>query len=280
MRLVAGAAELVLAPETGGAIAGWTIAGVPILRPANPDAIDARGHACYPLVPFSNRVAHRRFSFAGVEHELPALLGGWAIHGAGWQLAWEACGASMHLDYPGGTLWPFAFRAEQAFDLQPHALRVTLRVTNTHSAPAPAAIGLHPFFPRKTDTTLRFHADRVWQNGADMIPVANTPVPAAWDFTACGPLGNAEIDNCFAGWNGEAVLAWPDRGQALRIAATPPFGHLVVFVPRERDFVAIEPVSNMNDALNRMETPGHGMVVLQPGETLEGQISMTIETLR
>ena len=130
MKLTAGTAELILAPQTGGSVVSWTIAGQPILRHANPEATDARGNACYPLVPFSNRVAGRRFSFAGQTYELPALLGEWAIHGAGWQCAWTAeaishWDATLTLDYPGGTLWPFAFRATQRFELESDRLLVT-----------------------------------------------------------------------------------------------------------------------------------------------------------
>lgn len=280
MKLLSGDAELLLAPETGGSVVSWTIAGRPILRAANTDAIDARGNACYPLVPFSNRVANRRFSFAGQDYELPALLGGWAIHGAGWQCAWTPGDQGMALDYPGGVLWPFAFRAEQDFDLGPTSLSITMRITNTHDAPAPAAIGLHPFFFRDAATRLQVTARSVWQNGGDQIPVANTAVPSVWDFSTERELADVEIDNCFAGWDGTASLTWPDRHERVRIHATAPLRHLVIYVPHGMPFTAIEPVSNMNDGLNHMNTADdHGMAVLAPGETLEGRITMIVEPL-
>ena len=280
MKINSGDAELVLAPEMGGAVVSWTVAGRPMFRPANPAARDARQHSCYPLVPFSNRVAHRRFTFAGQTHVLPALLGEWAIHGAGWQCAWDAASDAMTLDYPGGELWPFAFFAEQHFDLQPMSLAVTMRITNRADRPAPAAIGLHPFFPRDAATRLQVNVGSVWQAGADKIPVANTKVPAEWDFSAERALGEVDIDNCFAGWDGSATLVWPDRRERLVIRATPPLRHLVIYVPQGQSFTAIEPVSNMNDGLNHMDgTDDHGIAVLRPGETLEGRIVMTVEEL-
>lgn len=279
MRLAAGNAELVLAPEQGGSVVSWTIGGRPVFRAANPDATDARQNACYPLVPFSNRVANRRFPFAGQTYELPALLGEWAIHGAGWQCAWTMQGSTMMLDYPGGPLWPFAFHAEQHFDLSPTGLVVTMRITNRHPSPAPAAIGLHPFFFRNAVTRLKVDVSSVWQAGADKIPVVRIPVPPEWDFTTERALGHADIDNCFAGWTGPVVLTWPDRHERLVMTATPGvFGHLVIYVPDEQSFTAIEPVSNMNDGLNHMNSnDDHGIVVLAPGETLEGRISMHVE---
>lgn len=280
MRLTSGQAVLELAPEMGGAVASWTIAGQPIFRPADPLATDARNHACYPLVPFSNRVAGRRFSFAGQTYELPALLGAWAIHGAGWQCKWTVDGNSLRLSYPGGDLWPFAFDAEQHFDLGPSSLAVTMRITNRHHAPAPAALGLHPFFPRDAATRMQVDVGSVWRSDSNKIPVAEIPVPDAWNFTAERELADADIDHCFARWDGEASLVWPQRNQRLRISASLPFRHLVIYVPWGQGFTAIEPVSNMNDGLNHMNaSTNHGMAVLASGETLAGVIKMTVETL-
>lgn len=280
MRLVAGEAELVVAPETGGAVVSWTIGGRPIFRPANPTATDARDHACYPLVPFSNRVANRRFSFAGQSYALPDLLAGWAIHGAGWQCAWTRKGSAIELTYPGGALWPFAFDAEQVFDLTPTSLSMVMRITNRHDAPAPAALGLHPFFPRDDATLLQVACGAVWLGDADMIPHARTAVPAEWDFSTARPLGGVGIDNCFAGWDGKAVLTWPQRGERVVIQGSANLGHLVIYVPRGQAFAAIEPVGNMTDGLNRMDSErDHGMTVLAPGERLEAWITMTVEGL-
>lgn len=280
MKITAGSAELVLAPEMGGSVVSWSIGGQPMFRYANPQATVARMQSCYPLVPFSNRVADGRFQFAGCDYTLPVLLGPWAIHGAGWQLPWTARASSLWLDYPGGTLWPFAFQAEQHFDLTPQGLSVTLRITNRHSGTAPAAIGLHPFFPRGPDTQLQVKAAGVWLSNAHKIPERLAALPAEWDFSAARPLGDVDIDHCFAGWDGTFVVTWPKRRQRLRVSATTPFGHLVVYVPRGQDFIAIEPVSNMNDGLNHMNTTDdHGMRILAPGESLSGTINMVAESL-
>jgi aldose 1-epimerase len=249
-----------------------------MFRPADPLATDARDHACYPLVPFSNRVANRRFTFAGQTHELPALLGDWAIHGAGWQLPWTPEGNTLNLSYPGGTLWPFAFDAEQIFDLRNNGLSVTMRVTNRHTAPAPAAIGLHPFFPRDAATRVQLETATVWQNDANKIPTTEIPTPDIWNFATERELADVDIDHCFAGWNGHAAIAWPQQRLRLTITATEPFRHLVFYVPWGRAFTAIEPVANMNDGLNHMDgVTDHGMHILAPGETLEGRIDMIVE---
>jgi aldose 1-epimerase len=280
MRFTAGSAELVLAPEMGGAVVSWTIAGRPIFRDANPAATVSREHACYPLVPFSNRVGGRAFSFNGARYTLPALIGEWAIHGAGWQCAWQLAGDMMTLDYPGGELWPFAFQASQRFELAADSLTVTMRLTNRHHDVAPAAIGLHPFFHRDADSALQTSAGSVWLAGQDQIPTHAAAVPAEWDFSTTRAIADAAIDHCFSGWSGEALLTWPERREFVRIVATSPLQHLVLYVPRGQNFIAIEPVSNMTDGLNHMNTnDDHGMAVLAPGWSLEGSITMTMEAL-
>ncbi len=280
MRLTCGKAVLEAAPERGGAIRSWTIDGVAILRttPAGEDHV--RRQACYPLIPFSNRIAGHRFSFRGVSHAVPVLMDGYSIHGAAWQCAWRAEGDTMRLEYPGGDLWPFAFDALQRLDLREDGLTVTLSITNRHDGPAPAALGLHPFFARTPDMTLQFAASSVWRNGADMIPTENTPVPPEWDFSQARSPGSTATDNCFAGWQGMAEIAWPEHGLRLVMTAGAPFGHIVVYTPPQYPFVAVEPVSNMNDGINRMDqNVDHGMAVLAPGETLEGVIDMAVHPL-
>ena len=280
MRLVSGGAELVCNPQLGGTIVSWKVDGVSLFRPVTTEADTVRGQGCYPLVPFSNRVAGRAFHFAGQRYELPDLMNGYAIHGAAWQLPWRQDGASMKVDYPGGALWPFAFAAEQRFALSDRALEVTMRVTNRHDRPAPLALGLHPYFPRTPEMTLQFAATSVWLNGEGMIPTANVQVPSEWDFTTPRRPGEVYADNCFAGWHRSAVVTWPEHRTALTITADKLYRHAVVYLPRNAAFFALEPVSNMNDGLNRMDQHvDHGMAVLAPGDTLEGVIRFAVTVL-
>ena len=276
MRITAGDAELILAPETGGAVVSWTIAGQPIFRAANPQAQGSRDHACYPLFPFSNRIAHRRFSWDGQTYELPALIAPWAIHGAAWKRAWRGEGRAMILDYEPSELWPFAFRAEQHFDLRPDRLTMALCITNTDSKPVPCAIGIHPFFWRDEATCLHLPVQSVWVPDADKIPTHKAPLPAEFDFRTERALGQADIDHCFSDWDGHAEIIWPSRGQKLTMTASAPLHHVVFYTPRNRPFFALEPVSNRNDALNHMDEADNGMVVLAPGESLRGTVEMVV----
>jgi aldose 1-epimerase len=111
-----------------------------------------------------------------------------------------------------------------------------------------------------------------------MLPVSAAPVPQGWSFAAARSPRGAGLDNCFAGWNGAAELRWGPEGVGLRMTADPLFGHLVVYTPASGDAVAVEPVSHMNDAVNRMDAaPGHGLRVIAPGERLAGAVRFEVE---
>src|SRR5438874_2009814 len=92
--LRAGTSEAALAPAVGGAVAWYrTDLGarrIDWLRPATVEQIVSGGPeamACFPLVPFSNRIRDGRFSFAGRAICLPRNVPGQAHveHGHGWQ---------------------------------------------------------------------------------------------------------------------------------------------------------------------------------------------------
>jgi aldose 1-epimerase len=287
--IAAGDLTLDLAPGAGGAVAAFRAGATPLLRPtSDPEEADVRAMAAYPLIPYSNRIAGGRFVFDGTAHALRLNFGDHpnSIHGNAWQRAWTVAeagpdAARLTLDHDpardGADGWPFAYRAEQRFALDARGLTLTLRVENAAPRGAPAGLGWHPFFPLRDGTTLRFDAARVWLNDADMLPVAQVDAPRDWDFHAPRPPRGAGLDNCFAGWGGSADVAWPDAGLALRMTAGAPFGHLVVYTAVSGETVAVEPVSHMNDAVNRMgDTPGHGLRTLAPGEALEGTIRLDV----
>jgi len=293
--LEAGPLRLILDPETGGAIAAFEHSGIPLLRPvADPRLAAQHGRAVagYPLIPFANRVAHGRFTFNGITHQLALNFGDHphTIHGNAWMRSWavlQATPTTAHLvlnhtpPHDPASQWPFAYRAEQIFTLHESGLKLHMSVRNTDSIAWPAGIGLHPYVARDTapgaETLLQFDADTVWLNDADSLPDAREAVAHQWDFTAARPIGTAQIDECYAGWGGLAEITWPGPGLKLQIHTDPPLDHLQLYTPPGRDFLGLEPVSNMPDAINRMDVESdNGLVILQPGEMLQGTIQLTV----
>ena len=87
------------------------------------------------------------------------------------------------------------------------------------------------------------------------------------------------LDNAFVGWDGRAVVTWPERRARVRLEARGPLGTLVVYTPPGQSFFCAEPVSHITDAFNLAATgqAGTGMLRLEPGETVSATLTLTPE---
>ena len=284
LTLTSGASSIVVAPEYGAGLTGWMLGRTPVLRRALPQAAfgsDPHLMGCFPLLPYGNRIGQGRFRWRGSDYQLERNFGDnpHTIHGIGWQRAWvveEAGSRSVTVRFlhrPDAS-WPFAFSAEIGYSLSDAALTVTIQMTNRHTEPAPAGIGLHPHFPKANDPSLRFKADGVWENGVDSLPSCHQPARGAWVYTEPRFVAESRLDNCFTGWDWTADF---QSGPAsLRIEASEVFRQLQVFTPSWADFFCVEPVSHVPDALNHPDLPiDQAMHVLQPNETLGGTVRFT-----
>ena len=85
------------------------------------------------------------------------------------------------------------------------------------------------------------------------------------------------LDNAFVGWDGRAVVSWPERHARLRLEARGPLGTLVVYTPPGQSFFCAEPVSHITDAFN-LAAAGQadtGILRLEPGETVRATLTLT-----
>jgi aldose 1-epimerase len=292
--LNAGPSRLQLWPEIGGAVVDWRFEDIALLRPIPEEAMAARSArrlGCFPLVPYSNRIAGARLTFGGVTYPLRPDANGepHSIHGNGWYSPWsvvekEAARLVLALDHaPEGDRaldWPFAYRATQTFTLGEAGLVISLHIENRDSRPMPAGFGLHPYFRRSKATQLTYCASSVWLNGADRLPSDSIAVPPEWSFAKGRSPAAVALDHCFAGWDGVARIVWPEDRLGLSIEASPAFSHLVVYTPAGRDFFCVEPVSHMNDGMSRLASQeGHGVAILGPGDVLEGDVRFRLDRL-
>ena len=283
LALGTGRLRLELAPDAGGSAARFACAGVDILRPTTAEAIaSGRGNnaALYPLVPYSNRIRGGRLAFEGEVFELACNWPGvnHPMHGDGWAHPWrvvEATDTSAEIVYEhargdtGG--WPFRYRARQSWRLEPDRLVMRIALENLEDRAVPAGIGLHPFFVRDAGTTLAFRAEAVWTADAEVLPVDRIAVPSQWDFRSARAVDPVQLDNCFDGWDGRAIITWPERGLRLDLEATEPFRHAVVYTPPGKPFFCVEPVSHANGQV--------GLAPLAPGGTLAGEVAFRLSPL-
>ncbi|MBB2154960.1 aldose 1-epimerase [Gluconacetobacter diazotrophicus] len=295
IELTAGTARLGLLPELGGAVAYWKSRDICVLHAvSDANLLAQRGRAVsgYPLVPFSNRVANGHFRFEGTEYRMKPNFGGESntLHGNGWEHPWQLelladDSATLVLDWhppyeqvTGQVIgqWPFAYRAQLRFDLREDSLSIGMLIENTDLRSQPVGMGFHPYFPRRSGLQLGFAAETVWTNDEHHLPALRVPATGDWSFEHMHAVTTQDIDNCYAGWERAAFLRWPNEGLALTIEADDPFRHLVLFTPPDKPFIAVEPVTNMNDAFNHSGVIDRGVHVLAPGAKLEGHIRIAL----
>ncbi|OBT24587.1 aldose 1-epimerase [Vibrio splendidus] len=260
--------ELVLkvAPQLGGAIAGLTYRGIDILRPLpRLDEVVVNQAGSFPLVPYSNRIAQGKFEFSGERYELFKNFGDHphSIHGNAWKGEWVVVEESttgcilkfLHqADTDGYHHWPWPYQATQTFELVENELRVTLKYFNLAERTVPVGLGFHPYFANADKSLIQLTTEKVLINDENTLPCATVDVPSQWDFNTLRRPQPGSVDNCFSGWNGRANVIWPSQGVRAEMSS-PDAKNVIVFVPgADKNFVAIEPVTNVNNAINDLSS--------------------------
>ena len=278
MEIRQGRASVGISPENGGSLAWFRWEGrgrdrtIDWLRPAPSEARpapDAGAMACFPLVPYSNRIRGGRFAYGGRQVRLPVAAADPNFeHGHGWRRPWT----TEHLERSRAVLryrhevdaWPWSYEAEQEIALDDDALIVRLTLRNLSAEPMPAGLGLHPHFPASPAARIETAVGGMWETDADVLPVRHADLPGGQRTIE---VAAAELDNVFTGWSRHARIVWPERGLSLDIEAEAPLDFLVLYTPQAESFFCCEPVSNATDAFNLASqgVRGTGLLVLEPG---------------
>ena len=108
----------------------------------------------------------------------------------------------------------------------------------------------------------------------DALKLPTHRTPSHGLQTDCATL---DVDHCFDGWRGVLNL----RDDKLHTRVTSKLTRLVVFTTATKEFVAIEPVSHVNNAISLLDrhiasADELGLQVLQPGESMSAEMSIHV----
>lgn len=248
-------------------------------RAAGASVLDA---ACFPLVPFPNRIGHGRFAWLGetitLQPNFPGHDHPHPLHGFGWISEWQvtaqdAASATLEHSHAGGE-WPWPYVARQTFRLSPDGLEMALSLTNRSDRPMPAGLGFHPYFPRTDETLLHALHRGEWQTGADCLPIQLNEAHAPQDWWQGKPVATRPVDTVYTGREGDIVIVWPERCLSLTMKCDPLLGLTSIFVPHGEDWFCAEPVSHMTNAANHAAI-GNGLFALPAGEILQAKVMLS-----
>lgn len=270
--------------EVGGGLREYAVDGRPVLDgyAAGEMCSSGRGQT---LVPWPNRLAGGRYSFAGQDQQLaltePAK--GNAIHGltrwASWSVAERGPDRVVmaHRLHPQPG-YPFQLDCTLDYTLSAAGLTVRTTATNTGDAPAPYGTGAHPYLSPGGGT---LDAATVRAPGTRYLPVDDSGIPTGVTDAAGSPydlrggrsLDGLVLDHCYTGLERDAdglarvelagehpVRLWLDAGYPyLQL-----FTGDTIAPGRRRRGLAVEPMTCPPDAFRS----GEGLLVLEPGRAV------------
>jgi aldose 1-epimerase len=292
--LVAGDLTAVFLPARGMLGASFRHRGQELLgRVEDLAAAAAKGStAGIPLLyPWANRLDGFHYQYRGREVVLdPAspLLHldehGLPIHGVPWaQLSWEVTDAAsdrLHarLDWTEERLlaiFPFRHHVELDVGLRPEGLSVETTVVASGGEAVPVSFGFHPYLALQGEPRAQWHLFlphlRQYAVDARGIPTGEEALFAGFD----GPLGAGSLDDGFGLVQEPATLSVSGRDRRLSVELLRGYGCTQVFAPKDKPFVALEPMTAPTAALSQ----GRGLRTVEPGGQFRAAFRIRVERL-
>jgi aldose 1-epimerase len=279
IRLETDNATVEVIPELGGSLAGFELkAGsgtLPVFRRWSGESENPRTFALIPMVPWFARISGGGITIDG---QFYPIVGNdpedtHPLHGDGWRSPWEVVERDRHrvaLRLRSRAIPPFDYESNLVYALEGATLEARLSIKSCATRPLPYGMGLHPWFPRTPDVTLRAATTGTWLVQPPELPtrVEPDPLPEAWDFTRGRRLPGEFVDNSFTGWDGNARIEWPSEGHAVTIEADPAITLTHIYAPRpDLPYFCFEQITHMIDAFNIPAPPEQtGLRVLAPGD--------------
>jgi aldose 1-epimerase len=294
--------ELVVA-EVGGGIRTYQSGGEDVVDGYAESEMCSGGRGQL-LCPWPNRVGNGRWSWLGVDYQLPLTEPEHsnAIHGLVRWLSWRAeqtseggdASSSLRLScalvpQPG---WPWRLDLAVGYTLSDRGLEVATSVTNAGGpGSCPIGIGWHPYiaaFGGVVDSLeIQVPANVSYVSDERGLPISSDLVDGTDDdFRSPRRIGPAKLDLAFTDLerdpDGRAVIevrpasrgASYQAGRAVRLWMDERFTHLMIYtgdtlpeLGRRRRGIAIEPMTCAPDMLRNLD----GLLELPEGSSVEAR---------
>jgi aldose 1-epimerase len=290
--LTAGDLQAAFWPAAGMLGTSLRFRGVEFLRRVDDlDAARIKGStAGIPLLyPWANRLGSLQYRAAGRQvsldsssprlhfddHKLP-------MHGVPWsQLEWivvssHADTLTARLDWLSQELlaiFPFPHHVEMAVLLRAVDLEIQTTVFADSGSPVPISFGFHPYFGlpgiQRAQWTLNAPAMRKMALDAQGIPTGQETPQAS----IAARLGNTGYDDGFALSGEQATFSIAANGYTVGIEFKNAFPFAQIFAPKDKEYVAIEPMTAATNAL----CSGEGLRVIAPGEQFTASFRIRVD---
>ncbi len=239
------------------------------------------------LVPFPNRIAEGKYSFKGVNYQLPIndIENNSSLHGLVFNKPMGLLSKSvndksgilrLYFNYKGDvTGYPFSYNLVIEYRFSSEGLSIKTTVKNTGDEEMPFGDGWHPYFmfnEKVDDLSLKIPSSTKVCVDNRLIPTGELRPDIK--YTELKRIETDDIDTCYLVHDSETgkvvtslyspasdttISLWQETG-------TGKYNYLQVYIPPDRQSIAIEPMTCSANAFNN----GNGLIVLAPGESFEG----------
>ncbi len=233
------------------------------------------------LFPFPNRLKQGKYKYEGIEYQFPTeeKHNGNAIHGLVRKQPFKLEGYEAHdtggkvklAYYSSGDLpyYPFPFGLYIEFEYHNNQLTTKFSVENRGNTHMPVGLGWHPYFSlgEKVDD-LELKLPFVSQVELDEINLPTGKVIDFFDYENFNKVGERGFDDCFKLiMQDKSALFSTAKGCGLAFEGSKEFLFLQVYIPEDRDSIAIEPMNCNVNAFNNQE----GLMDLEKGSIYKAE---------
>lgn len=290
--------KAVVAPQLGNKTIALLLKGSNFLwRPERTlsDLLASRSLFGIPfLAPWANRLSKKEYWINNRCYQLNAALGnlrfdhhGQAIHGLLLFEPWKVrdltasdSGAEVvsTLNFSAHpalmSQFPFAHTLEMRHLLKDGRLRITVRITSECAEPFPVSIGFHPYYTipnsHRNDWQLEMSGRTHFELNSNQVPTGAT-TPVEQERVAVKAV---ELDDVYSDLarneEGEAHFAIRSAHGSVSTSFGPGYKVAVLYAPQTGDFVCVEPMAAVTDAINLHQTDTNiSLPMVEPGASWE-----------
>ena len=258
--------------------------------PGGLDALRSGATLGLPLLaPWANRLSEWRYTAAGIDVDLAGMaLGvdsnGLPIHGLlvgrpGWRVEGHSFGrgvahltASIDVD---DAAFPFPHRIQLTIAVRDHGLTVDTKVRPTAQRSVPVAFGWHPYFQLPGTERAGWHLKLPPRTHLELddrgIPTGETQVVRR----QARPIGERTFDDLYRLGREKRLAIFADDEEWITMQCESGYPYAQVWVPPNRSFVALEPMTSPTNSLI-----DGGFPLVEPGDEHSARFTVTIGAAR
>jgi aldose 1-epimerase len=292
--LVAGDLLAIFWPKSGMLCASFCHRGAELLRRIDDlEAAEAKGSTvAIPLLyPWANRLDSLRYHAGGSDVVLdpssPLLHfddHGLPMHGVPWgKLDWEVVEvkrnsilARLAWEHPDLlAIFPYPHKLQMVAALRPDTLTLQTTVFASAGSRVPISFGFHPYFgipqlPRQ-EWRVELPVMRRLLLDARGIPTGGQEPFGPIDTV----LGGMNFDDGFAVMDAQPAFSLSGAGRRITLQFLEGFPYAQVFAPKNKDFIALEPMTAPTSAL----TSGQGLHLVEPGAEFRASFRVSVHSV-